>query len=119
MQSAGNVKVYNLSRFTFESLKGQDPGQLHQNLIDYITKFSPNVRDIFLDKFRFTDQLKRLKDDGILWNVFERFCEVDLHPETNLEYRDGLSLRGVDPSFFRKSQMRQRASTSRLVKSFA
>ncbi|MCB1555873.1 MAG: type I restriction-modification system subunit M N-terminal domain-containing protein, partial [Alphaproteobacteria bacterium] len=46
----GNVKVYNLSRFTFESLKGQDPGQLHQNLIDYITKFSPNVRDIFLDK---------------------------------------------------------------------
>lgn len=83
----GNVKVYNLSRFTFDSLKGQDPGQLHQNLIDYITKFSPNVRDIFLDKFRFTDQLKRLKDGGILWNVFERFCEVDLHPDTisNLE----------------------------------
>ncbi|AMN55871.1 restriction endonuclease subunit M [Labrenzia sp. CP4] len=83
----GNVKVYNLSRFTFESLKGQDPGQLHQNLIDYITKFSPNVRDIFLDKFRFSDQLKRLKDGGILWNVFERFCEVDLHPEiiSNLE----------------------------------
>jgi type I restriction enzyme M protein len=83
----GNVKVYNLSRFTFDSLKGQDPGQLHQNLIDYISKFSPNVRDIFLDKFRFTDQLKRLKDGGILWNVFERFCEVDLHPDTisNLE----------------------------------
>ena len=83
----GNVKVYNLSRFTFDSLKGQDPGQLHQNLVDYITKFSPNVRDIFLEKFRFTDQLKRLKDGGILWNVFERFCEVDLHPDTisNLE----------------------------------
>ncbi len=83
----GNVKVYNLSRFTFESLKGQDSGQLHQNLIDYITKFSPNVRDIFLDKFRFTEQLKRLKDGGILWNVFERFCEIDLHPNkiSNLE----------------------------------
>src|SRR6056297_1988026 len=82
-----NVKVFNLSRFTFSKLKGQDPGQLHQNLIDYITKFSPNVRDIFLDKFRFTDQLKRLKDGGILWNVFERFCEIDLHPDTisNLE----------------------------------
>jgi len=78
----GNVKVYNLSRFTFDSLKGQDPGQLHQNLIDYITKFSPNVRDIFLDKFLFTDQLKRLKDGGILWNVFERFCEIDLHPDS-------------------------------------
>ena len=78
----GNVKVYNLSRFTFDSLKGQEPGQLHQNLIDYITKFSPNVRDIFLDKFRFTEQLKRLKDGGILWNVFERFCEIDLHPDS-------------------------------------
>ncbi|MET4129224.1 class I SAM-dependent DNA methyltransferase [Roseovarius sp. MBR-6] len=77
-----NVKVYNLSAFTFSKLKGQDPGQLHQNLVDYITKFSPNVRDIFLDKFLFTDQLKRLKDGGILWNVFERFSEIDLHPDT-------------------------------------
>ncbi|MGF1500314.1 MAG: type I restriction-modification system subunit M N-terminal domain-containing protein, partial [Paracoccaceae bacterium] len=82
-----NVKVYNLSRFTFESLKGQDPRQLHDNLIDYITKFSGNVRDIFLDKFLFTDQLKRLKEAEILWPVFERFTEIDLHPDTisNLE----------------------------------
>jgi len=77
-----NVKVYNLSRFTFESLKGQDARQLHKNLIDYITRFSPNVRDIFLDKFLFTDQLKRLNDAGILWNVFEKFTEIDLHPDT-------------------------------------
>jgi type I restriction enzyme M protein len=78
----GNVKVYNLSRFTFETLKGQDPGQLHANLVDYITKFSGNVRDVFLDKFLFTDQLRRLKEGGILWPVFERFCEINLHPET-------------------------------------
>lgn len=78
----GNVKVYNLSRFTFESLKGQDAGQLHKNLIDYITKFSGNARDIFLEKFLFTDQLKRLNDGGILWQVFEKFCEIDLHPGT-------------------------------------
>lgn len=83
----GNVKVYNLSRFTLATLKGQDSGQLHANLVDYITKFSPNVRDIFLDKFLFTDQLKRLKDGGILWNVFERFTEIDLHPDavSNIE----------------------------------
>ncbi|GGO89754.1 type I restriction-modification system subunit M [Stakelama pacifica] len=78
----GNVKVYNLSRFTLTTLQGQDPGQLHANLVDYITKFSANVRDIFLDKFLFTDQLKRLKEGGILWNVFERFTEIDLHPDT-------------------------------------
>ncbi len=83
----GNVKVYNLSRFTLATLKGQDPGQVHANLVDYVTKFSPNVRDIFLDKFLFTDQLKRLKEGGILWNVFERFTEIDLHPDaiSNIE----------------------------------
>lgn len=87
-EAAGdNIRVYNISRFTFETLKGQDPAQLHQNLLDYITKFSPNVRDIFLDKFLFTDQLKRLKDGGILWQVFERFCQIDLHPKnvSNIE----------------------------------
>jgi type I restriction enzyme M protein len=83
----GNIKVYNLSRFTFKTLHGQDPGQLHQNLVDYITKFSSNVRDIFLDKFLFTDQLKRLKDADILWQVFDRFCQIDLHPDrvSNIE----------------------------------
>lgn len=86
--SAGsNIKVYNLSAFTFKSLKAQDPGQLHANLLDYITKFSSNVRDIFLDKFLFTDQLKRLNDGGILWQVFDRFTQIDLHPDrvSNIE----------------------------------
>jgi type I restriction enzyme M protein len=85
--AGSKIRVYNTSRFTFETLKGQDPSQLHENLLDYITRFSPNVRDIFLDKFLFTDQLKRLKDGGILWQVFERFCQIDLHPDqvSNIE----------------------------------
>lgn len=85
--AGGNMRVYNTSRFTFKALRGQDPGQLHQNLIEYITKFSPNVRDIFLEKFLFTDQLKRLKESGLLWQVFDRFCQIDLHPKqvTTLE----------------------------------
>lgn len=82
-----NMRLYNLSRFTFGSLKGQDPKDIHKNLIDYITKFSPNVRDIFLDKFLFTDQLKRLNDAGLLFRVFDQFSQIDLHPDTisNLE----------------------------------
>ena len=87
-EAAGdNIRVYNTSRFTFESLRGQDPGQLHDNLIEYIRLFSPNIRDIFLDKFLFIDQLKRLEDRGLLWQVFDRFCQIDLHPErvSNIE----------------------------------
>jgi type I restriction enzyme M protein len=85
--AGGNLKVYNLSAFTFKSLKGQDPGHLHANLLDYVTKFSGNVRDIFLDKFLFTDQIKRLKEGGILWHVFERFAQIELHPDrvSNIE----------------------------------
>ena len=85
--AGGNLKVYNLSAFTFRSLKGQEAGQLHANLLDYVTKFSGNVRDIFLDKFLFTDQIKRLKEGGILWQVFDRFAQVDLHPDrvSNIE----------------------------------
>ncbi|TFB33394.1 type I restriction-modification system subunit M [Pedobacter alluvionis] len=78
----GGLKVYNLSNFTFKKIHQQDPLDVHKNLIDYVTKFNPSVRDIFLDKFLFTDQLKRLKDGGILWQVFEKFCKIDLHPDT-------------------------------------
>jgi type I restriction enzyme M protein len=82
-----NVQVYNLSRFTFASLRGQDAKDIHKNLLDYVTKFSPNVRDIFLEKFLFTDQLKRLNDAGLLFTVFDQFSQIDLHPDaiSNLE----------------------------------
>lgn len=85
--AGSNLRVYNLSAFTFKSIKSQDAAQLHANLLDYVTKFSGNVRDIFLDKFLFTDQLKRLKDGGILWQVFDRFAQIDLHPDrvSNIE----------------------------------
>lgn len=82
-----NIQVYNLSKFTFSTLRGQDAKDIHKNLLDYVTKFSPNVRDIFLEKFLFTDQLKRLNDAGLLFTVFEQFSQIDLHPDaiSNLE----------------------------------
>lgn len=82
-----DIRIYNLSRFTFATLKSQDAKDIHKNLLDYITKFSPNVRDIFLDKFLFTDQLKRLNDAGLLFRVFDQLTQIDLHPEaiSNLE----------------------------------
>ena len=43
--AGGNLRLYNLSAFTFKSLKSQEPSQLQANLVDYITKFSGNVRE--------------------------------------------------------------------------
>lgn len=85
-----NMRVYNTSRFTFKTLHGQDPRQLHDNLVNYVSGFSSTARDIFLDKFLFVDQLKRLNDSSLLWQVFDRFCQVDLHPERVSNYEMGL-----------------------------
>ena len=80
-EAAGKkIYVYNTSQFTFETLKGQEAKQIHQNLIDYISKFSPDVCNIF-EKFRFIERLKELEDFGILWLVFDSFSKVDLHPD--------------------------------------
>lgn len=86
--ATGNgLKLYNVSKLTFQKIHGQNPDDVHKNLLDYITNFNTSIRDIFLDKFLFTDQLKRLKDAGILWQVFEKFSQIDLHPDnvSNIE----------------------------------
>lgn len=80
-------KVYNTSGLTMGRIKGQNPADLHRNLMTYIMGFSSGVRDIFVDKFLFTEQLKRLKDADLLWQAFERFTTIDLSPDriSNLE----------------------------------
>ncbi|MCF7699955.1 type I restriction-modification system subunit M [Loktanella sp. M215] len=80
-------QIYNQSRFTFASLRQQDAEQLRANLVDYLTGFSPNVRDIFIEKFKFTEILKDLDDKGSLWMVFDRFSQLPIHPDevSNLE----------------------------------
>ncbi|TCP58479.1 type I restriction enzyme M protein [Rhodovulum bhavnagarense] len=80
-------QIYNESRFTFQTLRQQDAGELRTNLVDYLACFSPNVQDIFLEKFEMTEVLKKLDNAGSLWMVFDRFCQIDLHPErvSNLE----------------------------------
>jgi len=86
--ATGNgLRVYNTSKLTFKTIHNQSPEDIHKNLLDYITSFNSSVRDIFLEKFLLTDQLKRLNDGGLLWQVFDRFCQINLHPEkvTNLE----------------------------------
>ncbi|TPL76249.1 SAM-dependent DNA methyltransferase [Mesorhizobium sp. B2-3-13] len=76
------IRVYNTSKLTFSVLRGQNASDLHGNLVTYITSFSPSVKDVFLDKFLFTDQLKRLNEAAILWKVFERFAALDLRPQS-------------------------------------
>jgi len=73
-------QIYNDSQLTFAKIRSENAEEVHQNLVDYLLGFSPNVRDIFIDKFKFTEVLKELQDTGSLWMVFDRFCQIDLHP---------------------------------------
>ncbi len=75
-----NLLVYNTSQLDFSRIHSQSPAHIHDNLVAYIREFSDSIRDVFLDKFLFTDQLKRLNEAAILWKVFEQFATLDLRP---------------------------------------
>ncbi|MDQ3695444.1 MAG: type I restriction-modification system subunit M [Chloroflexota bacterium] len=81
-QVAGNnLRVYNRSDLSFAKIKGQTPTEVHDHLIRYIRLYSGNAQDIFIEKFRFIETLNRLNEGNILWQVFERFAQIDLHPD--------------------------------------
>lgn len=72
------LPFYNTSRWTFAALVG-DPEGVADNLIDYIERFSPNVRDVF-EGFRMIDLIEDLAKSDRLYLIVKEFAAVDLHP---------------------------------------
>lgn len=72
-------KFYNTSPLTLPKLMG-DQDHIRQNLENYVEGFSPEVRDIF-DKFEFDTQVERLGKAKLLYQVTEKFANIDLHPQ--------------------------------------
>ena len=70
---------YNTSPLDMKKLMG-DPDNISANLFSYIQGFAPSVRDVF-DHFEFNTQVERLSKAGLLYQVTEKFAQVDLHPE--------------------------------------
>jgi type I restriction enzyme M protein len=73
------VPFYNTSKFDFGRLKG-DTTHIAPNLRAYLKAFSANARDI-LEQFKFDEQIARLDEANLLYQVIELFAEVDLHPD--------------------------------------
>lgn len=69
---------YNTSPLDMKKLVG-DPDHIAQNLYSYIQGFSAEVRDIF-EHFEFQAQVERLTKAGLLYQVTEKFAQIDLHP---------------------------------------
>lgn len=68
-----NISHYDLARLA------ADPDGLAPNLVDYLSRFSPNI-DVF-DRFKFGAEIATLAEKNRLLLVVRQFAEVDLHPD--------------------------------------
>jgi type I restriction enzyme M protein len=78
MEQVTGVKFYNLSKLDFSTLL-DDANQIAPNLNSYINNFSSNVRDIF-DRFEFEDEIRKMAEKNILYQVIKKFSIIDLTP---------------------------------------
>src|SRR5438034_2642243 len=80
LNKAASQRFHNHSALNFEKLKG-DPDNIEKHLVDYIKRFSSNVRTIF-EFFEFENEIEKMREANILYLVVSKFCDVDLHPDT-------------------------------------
>src|SRR2546422_8828703 len=79
LRKASGFAFYNTSRYDFEKLLADAP-HLAANLRNHIAGFSPNMREV-LERFDFDNTISKLDEAGLLFQVLERFKNVDLHPD--------------------------------------
>jgi type I restriction enzyme M protein len=79
LRRASGFAFYNTSRYDFQKLLADAP-HLSANLRNCIAGFSPNMREV-LEKFDFDNTISKLDEAGLLFQVLERFKNVDLHPD--------------------------------------
>ncbi len=79
LQQVIDRPFYNLSKLDLAKLL-DDPNQLAPNLNSYINAFSPNVRAI-MERFAFDQQIAKMAEKGLLYEVIKAFARVDLSPE--------------------------------------
>ena len=115
LQKITGRPFYNLSKLDIAKLL-DDPNQLAPNLNSYINGFSKNVREI-MERFAFDQQIARMAEKNLLYEVIKAFANVDLSPGPGRQHPDGLRLRGAHPDRRRASRTKRPESTSRRAKS--
>lgn len=69
----------NKSQFDFAKLL-DDPDNIKSNFEIYIQGFSLNIREI-VEHFEFTQEIKKLDENNLLFLVIKEFNNIDLHPD--------------------------------------
>ena len=70
---------YNTSPFTLLGLLA-DQKHIRQNLVAYLGEFSEDARDVF-EQFKFSDRVAELEDKDLLFQLVQKFANIDLHPD--------------------------------------
>ncbi len=79
LRRASGFAFYNTSRYDFDRLLADAPN-VAANLRNYIAGFSENMREV-LERFDFDNTISKLDEAGLLFQVLERFGNVELHPD--------------------------------------
>ncbi|MBI5488049.1 MAG: SAM-dependent DNA methyltransferase [Deltaproteobacteria bacterium] len=79
LKRTARLRFFNTSRLDFAKLRA-DPDHVAQNLRAYLKAFSANARDV-VEQFKFDEQITRLDEANLLYQVIDLFAGVNLHPD--------------------------------------
>ena len=79
LRKTAGVAFYNTSRYDFQRLL-EDPANIDQNIQHYINDFSPNMQEV-IENFELRNTLAKLAKHKLTFQVFQKFSEIDLHPD--------------------------------------
>lgn len=78
LRKASGHSFYNTSTYTLKAIAG-DASHAAKYLNQYYGAFSPNAREV-LERYDFAQQIKRLDQADLLYQVVGRFADLDLRP---------------------------------------
>ena len=80
-RAAGGLHFWNTHPLDFEGVSRQEPDHLLDTLKEWMAAFSPEVRDVLLNRFGLLPLLQRMEDKRVLWSVVTRVVGMDLRPK--------------------------------------
>jgi type I restriction enzyme M protein len=79
LKRAAKLSFYNTSKLDLQAAV-RDQDNVAKNVRAYIGGFSQNAQEIF-ESYEFTNQLTRLDNSGLIYQVASKFVEIDLSPQ--------------------------------------
>lgn len=79
IQNEINSPFFNFSKYDLSRIKS-DPQNVMINFNNYLNGYSKNVYDI-IENFNLTPLIEKLNKNNRLYQLIDKFTEVDLHPD--------------------------------------